>query len=155
MSDAPAPEAFEVRLRVGAADLDEQAHVNNVVYVRWVQDAAIAHWESLTTPETRAEVGWVLLRHEIDYHRPAVLDDAVTVRTTVGHLEGLTFERWTEIRGADDQLLARSRTLWCPVHPRTGRPRRVSAELRALFSVSADGRADGAVAGRAAGPTSP
>ena len=138
--------AYEVTLQVEAADLDAQAHVNNVVYVRWVQDAAVAHWEALTSPETRAEVGWVLLRHEIDYHRPAVLGDEVSVRTTVGHLEGLTFERWTEIRAADDQLLARSRTLWCPVHPRTGRPRRVSPELRALFSVAADGGAAGAPA---------
>jgi acyl-CoA thioester hydrolase len=125
--------SFTHRVRVAPDDLDAQAHVNNVVYVRWVQDAAVAHWEALTSPETRADVGWVLLRHEIDYQRPAVLGDDVAVRTTVGHLEGLTFERWTEIRGADGQLLARSRTLWCPVHPRTGRPRRVSRELRALF----------------------
>ena len=141
---AAAGAAFTHPVRVAEGDLDAQAHVNNVVYVRWVQDAAIAHWESLTTPETRAEVGWVLLRHEIDYHRPAVLGDEVTVRTTVGHLEGLTFERRTDVRAAaDGQLLASSRTLWCPVHPRTGRPRRVSAELRALFSVSADGAVNG------------
>jgi acyl-CoA thioester hydrolase len=137
--DPSSSASFTHRVRVAPEDLDAQAHVNNVVYVRWVQDAAVAHWEALTTAATRAEVGWVLLRHEIDYQRPAVLDDEVTVRTTVGHLEGLTFERWTEIRGAaDGQLLARSRTLWCPVHPATGRPRRVSRELRALFSVAAD-----------------
>lgn len=128
--------AFECVLRVEPADLDAQAHVNNVVYVRWVQDAATAHWEALTTPETRAEVGWVLLRHEIDYRRAAVLGDPVVVRTAVGHLERLTFERHTVIcRATDGVVLAESRTLWCPVHPRTGRPRRVGAELRALFSI--------------------
>jgi len=130
---------FELALRVEATDLDAQTdppHVNNVVYVRWVQDAATAHWEALTTPEVRAEVGWMLLRHEIDYRRPAMLGDALAVRTTVGHLEGLTFERHTEVRRArDGTVLAHSRTLWCPVDPRTGRPRRVGAELRALFSV--------------------
>jgi acyl-CoA thioester hydrolase len=136
MADTPSRAAYTHVVQVGPADLDAQAHVNNVVYVRWVQDAAVAHWESLTTPETRAEVGWVLLRHEIDYLRPALLGDEVRVRTEVGHLEGLTFERHTEIRAGDGgRLLARSRTLWCPVHPRTGRPRRVSAELRALFAV--------------------
>jgi acyl-CoA thioester hydrolase len=133
---AAAGAAFTHPVRVAEGDLDAQAHVNNVVYVRWVQDAAVAHWEALTTPETRAEVGWVLLRHEIDYHRPARLGDEVRVRTAVGHLEGLTFERLTEIRDAGGQLLAKSRTLWCPVDPRTGRPRRVSAELRAVFSVA-------------------
>ena len=130
--------AFAIRRMVEAADLDAQAHVNNVVYVRWVQDAAIAHWEALTTAETRAAVGWVLLRHEIDYLRPAVLGDAVGIRTRVGHLEGLTFERHTELRReGDGRLLARSRTLWCPVDPRTGRPRRVGAELRAVFAIDA------------------
>lgn len=145
MTDPPPSSAsFTHRVRVEPADLDAQAHVNNVVYVRWVQDAAVAHWESLTTAETRAEVGWVLLRHEIDYRRPAVLGDEVAVRTTVGHLEGLTFERWTEIRNAaDGRLLARSRTLWCPVHPRTGRPRRVGDELRTLFSIPVDPPAAG------------
>jgi acyl-CoA thioester hydrolase len=128
--------AYEVTLQVEAADLDAQAHVNNVVYVRWVQDAATAHWEALTTPAIRAEVGWVLLRHEIDYRRAAVLGDEVVVHTAVGHLEGLTFERLTRVtRRHDGELLARSRTLWCPVDPRTGRPRRVSGELRALFSI--------------------
>jgi acyl-CoA thioester hydrolase len=128
--------AYEVALTVTADDLDAQAHVNNVVYVRWVQDAATAHWEALTTPAVREEVGWVLLRHEIDYRRAAVLGDAIVVRTAVGHLEGLTFERRTTIRRAHDGVvLAESRTLWCPVHARTGRPRRVSDELRALFSL--------------------
>jgi acyl-CoA thioester hydrolase len=108
------------------------------VYVAWVQEAAIAHWEALTTPAIREEVAWVLLRHEIDYRAPAVLDDTVRVHTAVGHLEGLTFERLTTLRRVgDDRLLASSRTLWCPVDPRTGRPRRVSAELRALFSTNA------------------
>ncbi len=128
--------SFELVVRVTAADLDEQAHVNNVVYVQWVQEAATAHWESLTTPEIRATVAWVLLRHEIDYRSPAVLGDDVVVRTTVGHLQGLTFERLTEVRRLQDgRLMAASRTLWCPVHPTSGRPRRVSAELRALFSI--------------------
>ena len=127
---------YEHRVRVAPSDIDAQRHVNNVVYVRWAQDVAIAHWESLTTPETRAEVGWVLRRHEIDYHSPAFENDEVVVRTTVGQLEGLTFERLTEIRHAsDEKLLARSRSLWIPVDPRTGRPRRVSAHLRTLFSI--------------------
>lgn len=133
---APGP-AFELALTVGPDDLDAQAHVNNVVYVRWVQDAATAHWEALTSAATRAEVGWVLLRHEIDYRRAAVLGDAVVVRTAVGHLTGLTFERHTTVRlAAGGAVLAESRTLWCPVDPRTMRPRRVSAELRAVFSVA-------------------
>ena len=133
--ESTATTTYEQRVRVTAADLDEQAHVNNVVYVRWVQDAATAHWEALATPEMRAEVAWVLLRHEIDYRSPAVDGDDVVVRTRVGRLEGITFERLTEVRRArDDRVLVESRTLWAPINPRTGRPRRVSEEMRALFS---------------------
>ena len=126
---------FVLRVRVEAADLDDQDHVNNVVYVRWVQDAAIAHWRALTTTEIQATVGWALLRHEIDYRAAARLGDEIIVRTRVGHLEGITFERLTDIRrAADGRVLAESRTLWCPIDPRSGRPRRVSDEVRSLFS---------------------
>ena len=131
-----------VPVRVVADDLDEQRHVNNLVYVRWILDAATEHWVVRTTEETRAEVAWVILRHEIDYLAPAVLGDALVVHTRVGHAEGLTFERWTEVRRVhDDRVLARSRSLWCPVHPRTGRPRRVSAALREAFSMGDDAAA--------------
>ncbi|AHG88124.1 thioesterase superfamily protein [Gemmatirosa kalamazoonensis] len=122
-------------MRVEPTDLDDQDHVNNVVYVRWVQDAAIAHWRALTTTDIQATVGWALLRHEIDYRAAARLGDEVIVRTRVGHLEGITFERLTDIRrAADGRVLAESRTLWCPIDPRSGRPRRVSEEVRSLFS---------------------
>ena len=133
------PAAFEQTLRVEESDLDDQSHVNNVVYVRWVQDTATAHWLALAPAEVRAEVAWVTLRHEIDYLKPAFLGDEIVVRTRVGRAEGLTFERHSEVRRASDALLlARSRTLWCPVDPRTGRPRRVTAALRELFSVPED-----------------
>ena len=139
---APAParstHAFEQVVRVAPDDLDAQDHVNNLVYVRWVLDTATAHWEALTSPAQRAAVAWVLLRHEIDYRHPARLGDDVRVRTEVGALRGLTFERRTTVhRVGDGRLLAESRTLWCPVDPRSGRPRRVSDELRALFSLGA------------------
>jgi acyl-CoA thioester hydrolase len=124
---------FEQTLRVQLADLDDLAHVNNVVYLRWVQDVATAHWFALAPDEARDTIAWVARRHEIDYLAPAVLGDDVHLRTWVGEAQGLTFERFTEIRRADGHVLARARTLWVPVDRRSGRPRRVSAEVRALF----------------------
>lgn len=127
--------AFEQHVRVSAEDLDERAHVNNIVYLRWAQDIATAHWRALAPPEAAADLAWVALRHEIDYLAPAFLGDELTVRTWIGGAEGLRFERFTQVRrAADARLLARARTLWCPVDMETGRPRRVSAELRAIFS---------------------
>jgi len=126
---------FELRRRVERADLDERQHVNNVVYVQWVQDAAAAHWTALAPQGALAETAWVALRHEIDYLRPAVLGEEIVIATWVGVAEGLSFERFTEIRRADGRVLARARTLWCPVNARTGKPQRVSAEIRARCSI--------------------
>lgn len=128
---------FELRLRVQDADLDERAHVNNVVYLRWVQDIATAHWRAIAPAEALRDVAWVARRHEVDYLNAAVLGDELVVRTWVGEAHGLTFERHTEINRADGTTLARARTLWVPIDAVTGRPRRVSAEVRALFSTPA------------------
>jgi acyl-CoA thioester hydrolase len=130
---------FELAHRVEAAELDERAHVNNVVYLQWVQAAAAAHWTDLAPPGALTQVAWVALRHEIDYLSPAVLGDEIVIRTWVGVANGLSFERFTEIRRRDDDHpLARARTLWCPVAARTGKPQRVSAEVRARCSVPAN-----------------
>lgn len=126
---------YEEIVRVDAGDLDERKHVNNLVYVRWVQQIAVAHWRALAPEEDRASIAWVVLRQEIDYIHPALLGDEIVLRTWVGTASGLSFERHTEIRRrSDDRMLARARTLWCPVDAQTGRPRRVRPEVRRLFS---------------------
>jgi acyl-CoA thioester hydrolase len=120
---------------VSPADIDEQNHVNNTVYLRWIQDVATAHWKSLASAEAQAAIAWVVLRHEIDYRSPASLGDEILLRTWVGKASRLKFERFTEIlRKIDNRLLAQARTLWVPVNVRTGKPTRVSAELRRQFS---------------------
>src|SRR5436305_600387 len=118
------------------ADIDEQNHVNNTVHLRWVQDVATAHWKSLAGADAQEAVGWVVVRHEIDYKMPANLGDQIVLRTWVGEASGLKFERFTEIRRKiDDQLLAQARTLWVPIDSKTGKPTRVSTKVRARFSV--------------------
>ena len=128
-------EPFEVPITVREADIDELGHVNNVVYLRWVQEAATAHWRVLASEDERARLLWVVIRHEIDYKRPAMLGDAVVARTWVGEADGLAFERHTEIVwSADRKLLARARTLWCPIDAKTMRPVEPGEEVRARFS---------------------
>jgi acyl-CoA thioester hydrolase len=131
MSAAP----FEMTVGVLPNDIDEQDHVNNTVYLRWVQDVATAHWQAVASANAQATIGWVVLRHEIDYKAPATLEDKIILRTWVGKATRLTFERFTEIRRErDSRLLSEARTLWCPINARTSRPMRVSAEVRAQFS---------------------
>ncbi len=127
---------FDLPISVQPADIDAMGHVNNIVYVRWIQEVAAAHWAAVAPPEAQAALVWIVRRHEIDYLRPAHPGEALRLRTWVGAAQGLTFERHTEIsRPADGILLARARTMWCPLNAQTGRPQRVTAELRALFSV--------------------
>ena len=131
MSSSP----FEMVMPVVAADIDQQNHVNNTVYVRWVQDVATAHWRAIAGPEAQKMIRWVVLRHEIDYKAPAALGDEIILRTWVGKATRLTFERFTEIlRNGEGQLLSNARTLWCPINAQTGRPTRVPPKVRAQFS---------------------
>ena len=126
---------FEMTVSVSTGDIDEQNHVNYTVYLRWVQGVATAHWQAVASPEAQETIGWVVLRHEIDYKTPAALGDKIILRTWVGKATRLTFERFTEIRrNGDGQLLSKARTLWCPINAQTGRPMRVPAEVRVQFS---------------------
>jgi len=128
--------AFEMIVSVLPEDIDEQNHVNNTVYLRWVQEVATAHWRAVATADAQENIGWVVLRHEIDYKTPACVGDEIVLRTWVGKSTRLTFERFTEIRrSGDDQLLSNARTLWCPIDAQTARPVRVPAEVREQFSI--------------------
>lgn len=111
---------FELKVVVHKTDIDLLGHVNNTVYLRWVQEAATAHWQHTASTEEQNEVLWVVVRHEIDYKRPTFLEDEVVAKTWVGARNRRAFERFTEIRReSDNKLLAKALTLWCPVDPET------------------------------------
>ena len=127
---------FHITVSVRPEDIDEMDHVNNAVYLRWVQEVAIAHWRAAATDAMQADTLWVVIRHEVDYKNPALRGDELLVETWVGGATRVTFERHTEIfRAIDRQLLAKARTLWCPIDTQTRRPKRVDAAIRAQFSI--------------------
>jgi acyl-CoA thioester hydrolase len=108
-----------------------------VTYLRWVQDAAVAHWMDAAPAEEKARLLWIVLHHEIDYLQAAHLEDAIVARTWVGTATRVRFDRHTEIlRASDRRVLARARTVWCPLDTASRKPAHVSAEMRAKFSVS-------------------
>jgi acyl-CoA thioester hydrolase len=126
---------FEITVAVLPEDIDEQNHVNNAVYLRWVQEVATAHWRAVASAQAQGSIGWVVLRHEIDYQAPACLGEQIVLRTWVGKASRLRFERFTEIRRSSDrQLLSNARTLWCPINAQTGRPARLPPDVREQFS---------------------
>ena len=133
---SPVTPVFELSISIGADDIDQLGHVNNVVYVRWIQEVAVAHWTALAPAAEQSRILWIVLRHEIDYKKPARMGDGIIARTWVGSATRLKFERFTEVvRAEDGALLAKARTLWCPVDRSSGKPAAVSQEVRACFSL--------------------
>lgn len=123
---------FSHKFFVKKSDLDEQGHVNNVVFVRWIQDVAVAHWLSSATPEQQAKYTWVVLRHEIDYKKQGFEKEEITATTWVGEPTRVSWERFTEItRG--ESLLVKARSVWCLIERETSKPTRITSELKELF----------------------
>jgi acyl-CoA thioester hydrolase len=125
--------AFEKNITATEADADELGHVNNAVWVRWIQDIAVAHWK-VAPPEHRDAYVWVVTRHEIDYLRAMLPGETVTGRTWVAEApKGARFDRHVEFVGADGKLRVKARTTWAILDKATGRPLRVPAEVAAPF----------------------
>ncbi|MCZ8086805.1 acyl-CoA thioesterase [Brevundimonas sp.] len=127
-------EIFVVPLEVRAEHIDANGHVNNVVYVGWLQEAGTAHWNTRFDEETRARWSWVALRHEIDYQRGIGPDaTGVVARTWVGDPEGPRFNRYVRIEDGEGRLCAQGVSEWCLVDARSLRPHRIPADLVARF----------------------
>ncbi len=125
----PEHKPFEMQINVSPQDIDSLGHVNNVVYLRWVQDVAEAHWNTLASPEIQKGLAWVVLRHEINYHKPAFLEDQIIARTRVGETAGFRSIRHVEIYNAKSVLLVSANTTWCLIEPATGRPKKITDEV--------------------------
>jgi acyl-CoA thioester hydrolase len=128
---------FRHRVTVGEGDLDELGHTNNIQYVRWLQDAAIAHSSHVgLTFERYVALGgvFVVRRHEIDYLRSALRGDELEVRTHVASVMAAKSERKYEIvRLADETVVVRAQTLWGFVDTTMGRPMRIPDEIYVAF----------------------
>lgn len=130
---------FSHSFGVDKSDIDAQGHVNNVAYVRWIQDVAIAHWLAVSTEEIRAKFTWMLTRHEIDYKKQTFENEKVTVTTWVGEPTRVQWERFTEVRRGNDLLVA-ARSVWCLIDRRRQRPARIAEEFKKWFEAKAGGK---------------
>jgi acyl-CoA thioester hydrolase len=141
MCDVP---RFTLTIRVADGDIDRQGHVNNVAFLRYIQDAAAAHWTAIAPEALRESFTWVVRRHEIEYLRPGAPGDELVARTWVGEPSGATWERMTEIfRASEDRPLVSARTIWVLLDASTGRPRRIDADLIACFAAPGADERDG------------
>ena len=137
MIQHPNEKDFSVTIVVQKNEIDELGHVNNVVYMRWVQEVAAAHWDSLASVEIRQKYSWVVIRHEIDYIGSAFEDDHLKVTTWVGESKGVRSERYIQITNEENgKLLVQAKTTWCLLDAISMKPKRVDGEMIAILNGS-------------------
>jgi acyl-CoA thioester hydrolase len=125
---------FTHRIVAPADAIDELGHVNNAVWVQWIQEVALAHWYSVADPKHQDDYIWVVVRHEIDYLRPAFEGDVLTGRTWVGETpKGARFDRHMEFIDSAGKVCVRAKTQWAIIDKASGRPIRVPVEVIAPF----------------------
>ena len=129
---------YEYEFEVPAGAIDANGHVNNVEFVRWMQDAAVAHADArgLTAATRDAGATWVVRSHRIDYLRPVMAGDRIAVKTWVADFRrAFSLRRYQFRRATDGTVLAKGETDWVFVDVKTGRPKSVPEELKGMFEV--------------------
>ncbi|QMW22205.1 acyl-CoA thioesterase [Sandaracinobacteroides saxicola] len=124
---------FTLSLTPTADDIDELGHVNNIVYVRWLQEVGTAHWFAIATREEIDSLLWIVVRHEIDYRRYVMPGETLTAETWVGVQTGAKFDRHVTLTGADGLLRAEAKTTWALLEKESLRPMRVPKGLVTRF----------------------
>ncbi|NJL22093.1 MAG: acyl-CoA thioesterase [Leptolyngbyaceae cyanobacterium SM1_3_5] len=128
---------FTTQLRVRHYEMDALGHVNNAVYQHYLEQAAIEHSEQVGfTLDRYEELGgaFVLRRMAIEYLRPAVAGDRLTVATWLENMRGTRVTRHYEIYGKDQALLVTAEALWVWVDRTSMRPRPIPADLSHAFN---------------------
>lgn len=126
--------SFDHRIAVGPEHIDMNGHVNNAVWVGWLQDVAGAHWHACARPEDRDRYIWLVTRHEVDYRKPAHDGDTVIARTTIPNPpKGARCQRLIEFLAEDGTLLVRALSDWAMLDAATKRPARITPDIIAPF----------------------
>lgn len=114
--------------------IDELGHVNNAVWVQWLQDLSVAHWQAAADPVHVDAFFWVIVRHEIDYRGNFGLGEQATGRTWVpGTPRGARFARHAAFADARGRDIVTAISTWAMLDKATGRPARVTADIVAAF----------------------
>jgi acyl-CoA thioester hydrolase len=124
---------FETNYTVVTSNIDELNHVNNVVYLQWIQDIAGLHWNELKQGVDTAAYVWVVIRHEIDYLNQALLGDTLLAKTWVGKTAGVKSIRHVEFY-RNNKLLVKAQTTFCLLHAKSFKPMRITDEILAMLA---------------------
>jgi acyl-CoA thioester hydrolase len=126
--------SYSTKITARAEDIDELGHVNNAVWVKWIQDVAVAHWAEAAPADHVAAYVWVVTRHEIDYRGNVRAGERVLAETWVADApKGARFDRMMRFTGEDGRIKVEARTTWALLDRATGRLTRVSPDIATPF----------------------
>ncbi|WP_288016352.1 acyl-CoA thioesterase [Blastomonas sp.] len=126
--------SFERTFTAEPQHIDELGHVNNAVWVQWLQDLSVAHWQAAADPAHVDAYFWVIVRHEIDYRGNIALGEQAVGRTWVpGTPKGARFARHAVFNDANGRAIVSAISTWAMLDKATGRPARVTADIVAAF----------------------
>jgi len=123
---------FRHPVAIEPADIDHMGHVNNAVYLKWVQEAVVDYWRSVAPPSAVAEHLWVALKHEISYLKPTFLQDHVVAEVIAEKVEGARAYFTTVVRRGQE-VLSEVKSCWCCLDAASLRPARLGRDIAARF----------------------
>ena len=120
--------------------IDELGHVNNAVWVDWIQQIATAHWAAVASAAHQAAYIWVVIRHEIDYRGNIALGESVMAETFIPSApSGARFNRRVDFTDAAGKVIVSAQTTWALIDKASGRLQRVREDIAAPFRPFGDG----------------
>lgn len=136
------PRIHTRRIAVADGDIDANDHVNNLAYLRWMQEAATEHSTARGWPLERYRelgAGWFVRSHFIEYLRPSHRGDVLLLHTWVAEMRAGSCRRRFLFRREDEApVVARAQTHWAFVDLATGRPSRIAGEVASSFAIVPD-----------------
>ena len=128
----PATGVYRHQFTVPESAVDQNGHVNNVVYVQWMQDVAVLHYEAAGGNKAMEDAGatWVARSHHVEYLKPTYAGEEVIALTWVENLRRVrSLRRYQFLRQSDNVLLARGETDWVFIDIASGRPRLILEDI--------------------------
>jgi acyl-CoA thioester hydrolase len=134
----PISPIYSKTIHIPESAIDENGHVNNVIYVQWMQDIAVEHYASIGGIEAQgADSTWVVREHKIEYFLPAFLSEEIEIKTWVENIRRVrSLRKYEFTRTSDDKTLVKGETDWVFVDVKTGSPRAVPEAVIKVFNPS-------------------
>jgi len=124
-------------ITIPASAIDENGHVNNVVYVQWMQDIAVKHYASIGGIEAQGPgATWVVREHKVEYLLPAFANEEIEVRTWIENIRRVrSLRKYEFVRKVDGKLVVRGETDWVFVDTKSGNPLAIPEAVTRVFGI--------------------